>query len=244
MIKTIIIDDEKKAIINLSVLLKTYCNNVDIIGSAVSIDDGVELIEKLNPDLIFLDVKMPFGTGFDLLNKLNNIDFQVIFVTAYNQYAIQAIKCNALDYLLKPIDIEELIKAVDKCSFKTKEDQRVNSLLREINEGKSPTKIALANEGGYTMVPIDSIIRCEASVNYTIFHIENAKSITVTRTLKQFEDLLPKDKFIRVHQSNLVNIDKVEKFYKTDGAYLLMSDSSKISISRRKKEEVESLLLR
>jgi two-component system LytT family response regulator len=243
MIKTIIIDDEKLAVNYLRLLLNEYCKNIEILGSACSIKEGVELVNKTKPDLVFLDIEMPFGTGFDLLSKLDKIDFQVIFVTAYNQYAIQAIKCNALDYILKPIDIDELKKAVSKVDIKEKSNDRIDSLLASVKSNNSPTRIALADDGGYTMVNIDSIIRCEASGYYTIFHIENTKIITVSRTLKQFEELLPKDKFIRVHQSHLINVNKVEKYYKTDGGYLLMSDASSVSVSRRKKEEINKKFL-
>jgi two-component system LytT family response regulator len=244
MIRTVIIDDEKKAITNLSLLVNRYCSNLEIVGTATSISDGLVLIEDSKPDLVFLDIEMPFGTGFDLLSQIEDIKFQVIFVTAYNQYAIQAIKCNALDYILKPIDIDELKSAVDGVSISGGSDERLKALLSGVTGLNRRAKIALANDGSYTMVPIDSIIRCEAAVNYTVFHIENCKSITVTRTLKQFEEILPADKFIRVHQSNLVNLDKIEKYYKTDGSYLLMSDSSTVPVSRRKKEEVEMLLLK
>lgn len=244
MIQTIIIDDEKLAVDNLSLLLSEYCQGIEIVGVANSIKEGVDLIEKTNPDLVFLDIEMPFGTGFDLLEKLKEIDFQVIFVTAYNQYAIQAIKCNALDYILKPIDIDELKNSVSKVKVRENNNERIESLINNLKTGNFPAKIALADEGGYVMVDVDSIVRCESSGCYTIFHIENSKKITVTRTLKQFEEILPTDRFIRVHQSHLVNLNKVEKYYKTDGGYLLFSDGSTVSVSRRKKEELEKRLLK
>ncbi len=244
MIKTIIIDDEKLAVNYLKNLLNEYCKNIEILGTARSIKEGVELINRTKPDLVFLDIEMPFGTGFDLLSKLDKIDFQVIFVTAYNKYAIQAIKCNALDYILKPIDIDELKKAVSKVDIKDKSNDRINSLIESVIGKDLPTKIALADDGGYTMVNIDSIIRCESSGYYTIFYIEKQDNITVSTTLKKYEDILPKDKFIRVHQSHVVNLNKVAKYYKTDGGYLLMSDGSTVSVSRRKREELEKRLLK
>jgi len=243
MIKTVLIDDEKLALDNLSILLSEYCKNIEIIGTANSINDGISLIQSKNPDLVFLDIEMPFGTGFDLLSKLDVINFQVIFVTAYDQYAIQAIKCNALDYILKPIDIDELKKAVSKLDIDSKKDNRIDSLLTSLKDTSLPSKIALADDGGYTMVAIDNIIRCEASINYTVFHIENSKSITVSKTLKDFEEILPKDKFIRVHQSHLVNLEKIEKYYKTDGGYVLMSDNETITVSRRKRVDLEKYFL-
>lgn len=244
MIKTIIIDDEKKAIDNLKILLTEFCKDIEIVGTASSIKDGLTIITSKKPDLVFLDVEMPYGTGFDLISQLNVIDFQVIFVTAYNQYALQAIKVNALDYILKPIDIDELKKAVEKIELNVKEDNRLDSLITSLKDSSSPSKIALADDGGYTMVNIDNIIRCEASINYTVFHIENSKSITVSKTLKDFEEILPKEKFVRVHQSHLVNLDKILKYYKTDGGYVLMSDNQTVTVSRRKRVDLENYFLK
>ena len=244
MIKTIIIDDEKSAVDNLSILLSDYCNNINVIGTANSIEEGAVLIQSKNPDLVFLDIEMPFGTGFDLLSSLETINFQVIFVTAYNQYALQAIKCNALDYILKPIDIDELIVAVKKVETPLKQDLRLDSLLSSLKHTTSPQKIALADDGGYTMVDVENIIRCEASINYTIFYLENNKKITVSKTLKEFEEILPTDKFIRVHQSHLVNLGKIVKYFKTDGGYILMSDNKTVTVSRRKRVDLEKYFLK
>jgi two-component system LytT family response regulator len=184
---------------------------------------------------------MPHTNGFDLLKRFPNPTFSVIFTTAYNQYAIQAIKFSALDYLLKPIDVDELITAVSKVEDKSKiDDERLNVLLKNIDT-KTTKRLALPNDGGYSMIKVEAIIRCEASDNYTTFYIKDKKPILVSRTLKEFENMLPKDSFLRVHQSHLINIDKVEEYYKTDGAYVLMEDGSTVSISRRKKEEFEKL---
>jgi len=244
MIRTILIDDEKMAIESLEILLTEFCENIEIIGTANSIEDGISEIKSKNPDLVFLDIEMPYGTGFDLLSHFKKINFQLIFVTAYNQYAIQAIKCNALDYILKPVDIDELKKAVKKVDLSTRNNERIEELIENVKNSKPLTKIALADDGGYTLVDIASIIRCEASVNYTIFHIENSKTLTISKTLKDFEELLPRDKFVRVHQSHLVNLEKVHKYYKTDGGYLLMNDNSTVSISRRKRVDLEKYFLK
>ncbi len=239
--KVIIIDDEIAAIENLQIMLNKYCKNINIVATTQSADEGVLLINKENPDLIFLDIEMPHTNGFDLLKKFPNPTFSVIFTTAYNQYAIQAIKFSALDYLLKPIDVDELITAVSKVEEKSKvDDKRVNLLLNNINT-KTTKRLALPKDGGYSIVKVENIIRCEASDNYTTFYIKDKKPILVSRTLKEFENLLPKDNFLRVHQSHLINIGMVDEYYKTDGTYVLMEDGSTVSISRRKKEEFETL---
>jgi two-component system LytT family response regulator len=238
---TIIIDDEIAAIENLQIMLNKYCKNINIVATAQSADEGVLLINKENPDLIFLDIEMPHTNGFDLLKRFPNPTFSVIFTTAYNQYAIQAIKFSALDYLLKPIDVDELITAVSKVEDKSKiDDERLNVLLKNIDT-KTTKRLALPKDGGYSIIKVETIIRCEASDNYTTFYIKDKKPILVSRTLKEFENMLPKDNFLRVHQSHLINIDKVEEYYKTDGAYVLMEDGSTVSISRRKREEFEKL---
>lgn len=243
MIKTVIVDDEEESIDSLRLLLSEYCKDITVVGTANSISSGVQQIDSLNPDLVFLDVEMPFGTGFELLEKIQKVNFQIIFITAYSQYAISAIRCNALDYLLKPIDVDELINAVDKLNYENSSNERVESLISSYSDPKRPLKIALHSEGAYSLVRMDSIIRCEAKVNYTTFFIENTKPITVARTLKEFEKLLPDDKFMRVHQSHLINVDKVEKYYKTDGGYLLMSDCSTVIIARSKRADVVKYFL-
>lgn len=239
--KAIIIDDEIAAVENLQIMINKYCKNINIVASTQSADEGVLLINKEHPDLIFLDIEMPHTNGFDLLKRFPNPTFSVIFTTAYNQYAIQAIKFSALDYLLKPIDVEELISAVFKVEKKNSIDKERVNLLLENFDTKSNKRLALPKDGGYSIVKVENIIRCEASDNYTTFHIKDKKPILVSRTLKEFEKLLPKDQFLRVHQSHLINLNKVEEYYKTDGAYVLMEDGSTVSISRRKKDEFEKL---
>jgi len=239
--KTLIIDDEIAAIENLEILLDKYCKEVEIVGTARSAKEGYELINKEDPELVLLDIEMPHGSGFDLLKKFKNPSFSVIFTTAYNQYAIQAIKFSALDYLLKPIDVEELISAISKVEKKNAIDKERVNLLLENFDSNTNKRLALPKDGGYSIVKIENIIRCEASDNYTTFHIEDKKPILVSKTLKEFEKLLPKDQFLRVHQSHLINLNKVEEYYKTDGAYVLMEDGSTVSISRRKKDEFEKL---
>lgn len=251
MIKAVLIDDEKKAVKNLTLLIDEFCENVEVVGSANSVNEGVKVIESHKPDLVFLDIEMPFGTGFDLLSQLENVDFEVIFVTAYNQYAIKAIKNNALDYILKPVGVEELRQAISKVEVKRDSfvkgsvDGRLESLLESMNSKTAlPVKLALPCDGGYEMVLIDSIVRCEASINYTIIYFEKGKKVTASKTLKFFEDLLPEGNFFRVHQSHLVNLDKVDKYFKSENSYLHMCDSSNVPISRRKKVEVDNYFLK
>jgi len=239
--RTIVIDDEIAAIENLQILLNKYCEDIEIVATARSAEEGYALIKKEKPELIFLDVEMPHANGFELLKKFKNPSFSVIFTTAYNQYAIQAIKFSALDYLLKPIDVEELITAVSKVDKKSTADDARVDLLMENMDDNAAKRLALPKDGGYSIVKIENIIRCEASDNYTTFHIKDKKPILVSKTLKEFEKLLPKNNFFRVHQSHLININMIEEYYKTDGAYLLMEDGSTVAISRRKKEEFEKL---
>ena len=239
--RAIIIDDEIAAIENLQILLGKFCKEIEVVGTSSSANQAFEIINNENPELVFLDIEMPHVNGFELLSKFKNPSFFVIFTTAYNRYAIQAIKFSALDYLLKPIDIDELILAVSKAKEKSKLDlNRVNVLLDNI-DSKSTKRLALPNDGGYSVVKVENIIRCEASDNYTTFHIKDKKPILVSRTLKEFENLLSEKQFFRVHQSHLININKVEKYYKNDGAYVVMEDGSTVTISRRKKDEFERL---
>ena len=178
----IIIDDEIAAIENLQIMLNKYCKNINIVATSQSADEGVLLINKENPDLIFLDIEMPHTNGFDLLKRFPKPTFSVIFTTAYNQYAIQAIKFSALDYLLKPIDVDELITAVSKVEDKSKiDDERLNVLLNNIDT-KTTKRLALPKDGGYSIIKVKTIIRCEASDNYTTFFIKDKKPILVSRT--------------------------------------------------------------
>ncbi len=245
MIKAVIIDDEAESRNVISNIVKNYGTDIEIAGEADNVASGVKLIKKTNPDLVFLDVQMPDGTGFTLLEKFAKITFQVIFVTAYEQYAIKAIKFSAIDYILKPIDPQLLIEAVEKVKKLSPEKnqafERINNLLKN---SKNISKIALPTLNGYRFVKVQYIVRCESDNNYTIFYLQTNEKIIVTRTLKEYEEMLKNDSFVRVHQSHLINLNHVEQYIKGDGGTAVMSDGSEVEISRRKKELFLKRILR
>lgn len=240
MIKAVIVDDEKKARELLNNMVEKHCPEVTILGLAESVQSGVDLIRKQNPDLIFLDIEMGDGTGFDLLEQLQGLNAGIIFTTAYDRYAVKAIKYSALDYLLKPIDLEELKASVKKISEKKTNLNSMENLqfllqnFRKADDNYS--KITLPTGNAYEIVNVKDIIRCEAEGSYTVFLLTNKRKLLVSLSMKHYEDLLPQDQFIRVHHHHLININHVVRYLKTDGGYAVMSDESQIEISRRKKD--------
>ncbi|HHC79888.1 MAG TPA: response regulator transcription factor [Flavobacteriia bacterium] len=238
MIKALIIDDEAKARQGLRLVLEKYCPDVEILALCESPKIGLEKINELQPDLIFLDVQMPKMSGFDLLEKIPEINFEVIFVTAYDQYAIKAIKFSALDYLLKPIDVDELITAVQKISKRRKNRIiKYQSLLNNVKTNtKTLTRLAIPSDNEIIMQPVEDIIYCEADSSYTTLHLINDKQITVAKTLKEFENILPQTNFCRIHHSTLVNISHIVKYVKGEGGYVIISNNKHLNVSRRKKE--------
>jgi len=240
MIKAICIDDEGHCLDTLSLLLKEYCPQVQIIDQCRSAKKGLEAIEKLNPDLIFLDIEMPVMNGFEMLEQFTEIPFAIIFTTSYDQYAIKAFHFSALDYLLKPIDPKELIVAVQKVQVQKKlpSAEQFDILLKQVNHKESSfQKIAIPTAEGFELIPADQVVRCEADDNYTHFFIKNKNKITACRTLKEMEEQLePFPFFIRVHHSWLVNLNEVTKYVRGEGGYLVMSDGSTVSVSRSRKE--------
>jgi two-component system LytT family response regulator len=245
MFKALIIDDEAEARKAVNNILTTFCHNVEVLGEADGVASGIELITKKEPDVVFLDVEMADGTAFDLLQNINPIHFHVVFITAYEKYAIRAIKFSALDYLLKPIDPQQLIDAVNKLSKvsprENQSDERIELLM---DNKKSLSKLALPTLNGYRFIRVKDIIRCEANNNYTSFYLQTTERILVTKTLKDFESLLKDDSFIRVHQSHLINVDYVEQYIKGEGGVAIMSDGSQVEISRRRKDKFLRGMLR
>ncbi len=240
MINAVIIEDEKKSREVLEALVKANCPDVNILGSADSVASGVELIRKTNPRLVFLDIEMADGSGFDLLEKVTNTGFDIIFTTASDAHALRAIKYSAIDYLLKPIDADELKTAVEKIRAKQSDTANLENLKFLLANFKRPneqySKITLPTGNAYEIVNVKDIIRCEADGSYTSFFLENKKKLLVSASLKHYEDLLPPDDFIRVHHHHLINMNHVVRFLKTDGGYAVMSDGTQIEISRRKKD--------
>lgn len=248
IISCIIIDDELNNIENLKSLLNKYCDEIIIVASATNADDGLVLINNHKPDLVFLDIQMPGKSGFDMLKMFPQINFEIIFITAYDQYGIQAIKFSALDYLLKPVVIEELKNAVRKAKYKLdskKRNSSIENLLEYIRLGqKGSPKIALPTLSETRYVEVGEIIRCEASDNYTTFFLQANEKILVCKTLKEFAELLKPHNFIRTHQSHLVNAHFVKSLLKEDGGILLMNNLTKIPISRQNRENVKAILNR
>lgn len=244
--KVIIVDDEESNIENLSVMLSKYCSQIDIIGSATSIDEAAIQIRSLQPDLIFLDIQIGANLGFELLELLPDKNFEVIFVTAYDNYGIRAIKFAALDYILKPIMINELMLAVEKAEKKQKianQNKQLDFLLRHIQKAEQQyPRIALPLQHEIRYVEIKEIVRCQADNTYTHFHMANGDQILVSNTLKEYAELLEPHGFIRTHQSHLVNQKNVRSWLKEDGGILLLNTGEKVPISRPNREKVKTLL--
>jgi len=243
MIKAVIVDDELHGRETLKDMLVKSFGDVEVVGIADSASMGAETIQKTNPDIVFLDIHMPNGSGFDLLRQLPQINFEIIFTTAYDQYALKAIKVCALDYLLKPIDTEDLEEAINKFRNKSKtknaDDERLKHFIAQFTEGHGNLKlkkIGLPTSDGSIFVDIDQILRLEAESNYTRVHLNSKETHLVSRTLKDFEDMLISSTFIRIHHAHIINTNYIKKYVKGEGGYLIMTDNSEVEVSRRKKE--------
>jgi two-component system, LytTR family, response regulator len=247
MIRAVIIDDESHNITNLSKLLERHCPEVRIEGTALNATEGKALIDRVTPELLFLDISMPGGTGFDLLRTIAHADFEIIFVTAFHQYGIQAVKFSALDYLLKPIDPVELKSAVEKAIINKDIKQRGAQLenlieLLKHQQQKDEHRIALPGAKETRFVRPAQIIRCEAENNYTFFYLSEGSKIVVSQPIYVYEELLKDYGFMRCHQSHLVNKRFVRSWMKEDGGYLVLEDQSTIPVSRQKKELIRAWL--
>jgi two-component system, LytTR family, response regulator len=238
MIKAIIIDDEQKSRNALLKKLKDHFPEVEIIAEAENGYQGIELIELHKPNLIFLDIEMPKMNGFEMLASLTHRDFEIIFTTAYDHYAIQAIRCSAFDYILKPVSIEDLTNAIDKINLKYSTDNRLDVLLKNLSvEKKQKKRIAIASMNDLLFFNIEDVLHLEAFSNYTIIDFVNHAKITTSKTLKDYEDMLPSDMFCRVHHSHIINISHVKKYIKGEGGQVILSNGTVIDVSRRKKDE-------
>lgn len=242
MIKSIIVEDEKHSRETLRGMLDRYCKNVSILAEAESYRGGLEAIRVHQPDVVFLDIQMPDGSGFRMLEELDEINFEIIFTTAFDQFAIKAIKYAALDYLLKPIDPDELVRAVKKVEDKISHrqvNQNIQVLLDNIKSREAePHKIVLSTSEKIHIIETDQIIRCESDNYYTNFFLVDGKKILVSKTLKENEQLLSDHNFIRPHKSHLVNIKYIKGFLRSDGGYIELTDGSRIPVSRRKREQI------
>ena len=240
-IKAIIIEDEKNNRDNLAKILLEYCSNVNVIALCASAIEGRKAIVEHQPDLVFLDIEMPGGSGFSMLESIEEINFEVIFVTAFDHYGIKAVKFCALDYLLKPIDILELSQAVEKVKNRLaekSENLRMKTLLVNRQAETTSPKIALPLSDKIEFIEISSIVRCEGEGNYTHIYLKSGDKILASKTLKEFDELLTDHHFLRVHQSHLINLNEVKSYIKIDGGYIKMKDGTSVSISRQRREMV------
>ncbi len=243
--KAFLIDDEIDGVEALSSLLAQNCKNVTVIGSETNPVKAVEQIRKLQPDLVFLDIQMPGMSGFQLLEKVKDLPFQVIFTTAHNNYAVKAFRHNAVDYLLKPIIISELIEAVGKVNVLSETKSPVNDigkLLERLAGMQGGNKIAIASMNEIVYVDSDLINRLESDSNYTHIILQDGKKYTSTKTLKEYENMLNPSVFCRVFRTCIVNLRHVEKYVKMDGGYLVMSDGTKVPVSREKRQALLEIL--
>jgi two-component system LytT family response regulator len=242
MIKTIIIDDEYNASEFLEKMLRRYFpNKFHICKTCDNVDDAVIQIEEYQPDLVFLDIQMPKKNGFELFKEIKDINFEVIFTTAHSEYAIEAIKRSALDYLLKPINYIDLLGAINRYEQKNnkkRQEKRLDLLLENIDSGETAhKKIAIATETSFEFVKFNTIIYMEAQSNYTKFHLTTNSIITTSKTLKHFEEILPVDLFFRIHKSFLVNMNFIKRFTKGDEQLIELITGQKLPVSIRKKDE-------
>lgn len=241
MIKTIIIEDEAHSRDILSNMLQQHFKNVEVLAVCKNTEEGKIAIENLHPDLVLTDIELEKNAAFDMLQELSKIDFEVIFTTAHERYALQAIKFSALDYLLKPFGLEDLSAALKRYEEKKDKQQsagQFNTLFYNLKHiQKDAKKIALPTSNGLTIVPVKEIIRCEAEVNYTNFFLTSKNKMIVSKTLKEFEELLNDYDFIRVHNSHLINLHHVKNYTRGEGGTVTMTDGTAVDVSRRKKEE-------
>lgn len=243
-INAVIVEDEPKNIVLLKKMLDMYCPQVNVCGHANSVETAVSMITATSPDLVFLDIEISGGNAFQLLDMLQPVNFNVIFITAYDNYLLKAIKYAALDYLFKPVNIKELIAAVNKSVEKINaqnSSRQIELLLKSFSTPKNTATITLPTSFGFYIIPVQNIVRCEAKGSYTIFFMEDGKSHTASKTLKEFEDLLPPNIFFRAHHSHLININFVVKYHKGKGGIIEMKDKSEIPLASRRKSDFISL---
>jgi two-component system LytT family response regulator len=236
MLRSIIVDDEPKSLENLKILAEEFVANISVVALCKTVQEAIASIRIHKPDIVFLDIQMQNETGFDLLAKMDEIDFEIIFVTAYSEFAIKAFKFSAIDYLLKPIDIEELKAAVKKVEEKRmgKTSKRLK-ILQDNLLSDDASKIALPTVDGLVFIKMNDIFYCEASSNYTIFYTAENKQYMVCRTLKEYEDLLSDHHFFRIHHSHLVNLKVIKKYVKGDGGYVILNNDVSLDVSKRKR---------
>jgi two-component system LytT family response regulator len=237
MITAILVDDEENCVDILRTLLLKYCPQIELLGAANGVQSGFKMINELKPEVVFLDIQMKDGTGFDLLEKIQDVKFHLIFTTSFDNYAVKAFKYSALDYLLKPINPEELIMAVARLGERTRLEDLESQVKLLLNNRNGLERLALPTSDGLRFVRTEEIVRCESEGNYTNVFLMSREKILVSRTMKMYAEIMPDNLFFRVHKSHLINLMHVKQYSTVDGGYVLMNDGSKVEISTRKKDE-------
>ena len=244
----IIVDDETGPRESLEQLIKKHCKSINVVFMADGVESAYQSITELQPDLVFMDIEMQTGNAFDLLEKFDSINFDIIFTTAFNHYAINAIRFSALDYLLKPIDPEDLRLAVGRFEKKKQDEALLNSkfqnLLSNIQSEGRNKKIGIPDGDSLIFIDINDLIRCHSDGSYTSFHLTSGKKLLASKPIGEYEDLLQDEGFFRIHRSYLVNLNHIKKYVKGEGGYVVMSDGSEVEVSRRKKNDFISVLSR
>lgn len=250
MIKAVLIDDDGNLREGMKMMINLYAPEIQIVGEADSVKSGTKLMETAKPDIAFLDILMNDGTGFDILEKLNekfgNVTSHIIFITAHEEFAIKAFRFSALDFLLKPVNPEELqsvLKKIKNVIHQNKDNKNIGLLLENIQKKSDGfKKIALSTSDGIHLFEIKNIIRCESEDNYTKFFIKNHKPVMISKTLKEYEELLKEQGFERIHQSHLINLNELKSYIRKEGGFVIMTDNSQLPVSQRKKERLQELI--
>ncbi|MDW3645876.1 MAG: LytTR family DNA-binding domain-containing protein [Bacteroidia bacterium] len=244
MLKAVIVEDEKNSQELLKELIGEYCEGVEVVAIAGNVAEGLAALKEHKPSLLFLDIELPDGDGFQILENAENLDFDVIFTTAYDQYAMKAFKFSATDYLLKPVDIDELQSAVERVTEKQKEEdgsdksEQLSALIANVrNMGKPFKRIVLPTSNGFTVVNPEDIIRCESDRNYTFIFLNDKRRILVSRTIKEYDEMLRDFNFFRIHQSHLINLAYLKNYTRGRGGYVELSDGTTLDVSARRKSE-------
>ncbi|MBS1746657.1 MAG: response regulator transcription factor [Bacteroidetes bacterium] len=240
VLNVVIVEDEPKNVTLLKKMLNMYCPQVNVSGDANSVEGAVKKIQACKPDLVLLDIEVSGGNAFHILDLLQPICFDVVFITAYDNYMLQAIKYSALDYLFKPVNIQELIAAIHKSSnklIKQKTFKQVQVLLQNISKPKALSSLALPNATGLQFITIQNIVKCEAMGSYTNIFTSDGKSVIASRTLKEFEEILPHENFFRTHHSFIINLNFIARYHKGNGGYIEMIDNSQVPLAARRKND-------
>ena len=241
MIKTIIVEDEPNSRKTLTLMLNRFREEIELIDVCSGPQEGMESIAKNKPQLVFLDIEMPEFNGFEMLKRIGTINFEVIFTTAYDQYAITAIRLSALDYLLKPIDEEDLRNAIEKCKKnlqQKKANEKYEVLFNNLgNKNAMEKTIILSSSDGLSVIKTNDSIRCEASRRYTKFYLQNKETMLMSRPLKDYEELLPSTDFFRIHESHLINLNYLKKYIRGEGGQVILTDNTELDVARRRKDD-------